>query len=160
MPKGQKTCSKCGTNTGPRAFNCPKCGESFNIQRKQSAPEIRPEQQHSSKGGITSPGGQDNTPSTLRRPGVTYIIAPGKNPNSPGDFCPVKLKSRGEGDIKDWLENLVDYSFEDCGRINKYSKAAIRYFVDYEIPSFGKNADTELNKKVLELVQEMEIFEV
>lgn len=33
MPRGQKTCEKCGHMTGPRAFKCPDCGHSFNIQK-------------------------------------------------------------------------------------------------------------------------------
>lgn len=32
MPRGQKTCP-CGHSTGPRAFKCPECGYSFNIQK-------------------------------------------------------------------------------------------------------------------------------
>lgn len=29
MPKGQKTCEKCGTATGPRAFVCKNCNHQF-----------------------------------------------------------------------------------------------------------------------------------
>ena len=29
MPKGKKTCAKCGTLTGPRAYVCPKCNQPF-----------------------------------------------------------------------------------------------------------------------------------
>jgi hypothetical protein len=29
MPKGKKTCDKCGTMTGPRAFMCAKCNTPF-----------------------------------------------------------------------------------------------------------------------------------
>lgn len=29
MPKGKKTCHKCGTLTGPRAYVCPKCNQPF-----------------------------------------------------------------------------------------------------------------------------------
>lgn len=34
MPKGQKTCDKCGTSTGPRAFVCPKCNAPFVFKNK------------------------------------------------------------------------------------------------------------------------------
>lgn len=29
MPKGKKTCDKCGTMTGPRAYMCPNCNTPF-----------------------------------------------------------------------------------------------------------------------------------
>jgi len=29
MPKGKKTCDKCGTLTGPRAYICPQCNSPF-----------------------------------------------------------------------------------------------------------------------------------
>lgn len=29
MPKGKKTCEKCGTLTGPRAYMCPSCSTPF-----------------------------------------------------------------------------------------------------------------------------------
>ena len=29
MPKGKKTCDKCGTMTGPRAYMCPNCQTPF-----------------------------------------------------------------------------------------------------------------------------------
>lgn len=34
MPKGKKTCDKCGTSTGPRAFVCPKCNQQFIFKSK------------------------------------------------------------------------------------------------------------------------------
>ncbi len=34
MPKGQKTCDKCGHSTGPRAFVCPKCNATFVFKSK------------------------------------------------------------------------------------------------------------------------------
>lgn len=34
MPRGQKTCSKCGTMTGPRAFACKQCGQHFSFAAK------------------------------------------------------------------------------------------------------------------------------
>ncbi len=33
MGRGQKTCKQCGTQTGPRSYNCPECGYSFNVQK-------------------------------------------------------------------------------------------------------------------------------
>lgn len=38
MPKGQKTCDKCGTSTGPRAFICKKCNSPFvfSVKSKES----------------------------------------------------------------------------------------------------------------------------
>lgn len=38
MPKGQKTCDKCGTSTGPRAFICKKCNTPFvfSVKSKES----------------------------------------------------------------------------------------------------------------------------
>lgn len=33
MPRGVKTCTGCGYQTGPRAFRCPSCDKSFDIQR-------------------------------------------------------------------------------------------------------------------------------
>ena len=34
MPKGKKTCDKCGALTGPRAFVCPKCNTPFVFKAK------------------------------------------------------------------------------------------------------------------------------
>lgn len=34
MPKGSKTCSKCGFVTGPRAYICPKCNTPFDFALK------------------------------------------------------------------------------------------------------------------------------
>lgn len=34
MGRGQKTCKKCGSTTGPRAFKCPSCGEAFEFKDK------------------------------------------------------------------------------------------------------------------------------
>lgn len=34
MPKGSKTCPECKENTGPRAYECPKCGHIF-LKRKE-----------------------------------------------------------------------------------------------------------------------------
>lgn len=34
MPRGTKTCPKCKTQTGPRAFKCPNCQELFLIKGK------------------------------------------------------------------------------------------------------------------------------
>ena len=34
MPKGSKTCSKCGYVTGPRAYICPKCNTPFDFALK------------------------------------------------------------------------------------------------------------------------------
>jgi ribosomal protein L40E len=34
MPRGQKTCDKCGTSTGPRAFVCKECGFHFSFKAK------------------------------------------------------------------------------------------------------------------------------
>ena len=34
MPKGQKTCSKCGTFNGPRAFVCKNCNTQFAFKAK------------------------------------------------------------------------------------------------------------------------------
>ena len=34
MPKGSKTCSKCGFVTGPRAYICPKCNTPFDFAIK------------------------------------------------------------------------------------------------------------------------------
>ena len=39
MPRGQKTCSKCGEATGPRSFVCPKCGQPFSFKPKFLRPE-------------------------------------------------------------------------------------------------------------------------
>jgi ribosomal protein L40E len=38
VPKGQKTCDKCGTSTGPRAFICKKCNTPFvfSVKSKES----------------------------------------------------------------------------------------------------------------------------
>lgn len=33
MPRGKKVCPDCGTETGPRAFCCPKCNYDYNIQK-------------------------------------------------------------------------------------------------------------------------------
>lgn len=35
MPRGLKTCSKCGSNTGPRAKTCSKCGQVFAFKLKE-----------------------------------------------------------------------------------------------------------------------------
>ena len=32
--KGQKTCDKCGTSTGPRAYICKKCNAPFIFKNK------------------------------------------------------------------------------------------------------------------------------
>ena len=32
MPKGQKTCSNCGTLTGPRAYMCKNCNTPFTVK--------------------------------------------------------------------------------------------------------------------------------
>lgn len=34
MPRGQKTCSKCGTSNGPRAFVCKNCNAQFTFKAK------------------------------------------------------------------------------------------------------------------------------
>lgn len=34
MPRGQKTCSKCSTANGPRAFVCKNCGQQFSFKAK------------------------------------------------------------------------------------------------------------------------------
>jgi hypothetical protein len=34
MPKGSKTCSKCGYVTGPRAYICPECNTPFDFALK------------------------------------------------------------------------------------------------------------------------------
>jgi len=34
MPKGKKTCSSCGTETGPRAYMCPNCQTPFMFAAK------------------------------------------------------------------------------------------------------------------------------
>jgi hypothetical protein len=34
MPRGQKTCAKCGTVTGPRAFVCKNCNTHFAFKAK------------------------------------------------------------------------------------------------------------------------------
>jgi uncharacterized protein YlaI len=34
MPKGQKTCTKCFTNNGPRAFVCKNCNQQFAFKAK------------------------------------------------------------------------------------------------------------------------------
>jgi len=39
MPRGSKTCPKCQTITGPRAWNCPKCGLGF-ILRGEKKPDL------------------------------------------------------------------------------------------------------------------------
>ncbi len=33
MARGQKTCSKCGVATGPRAFKCPSCQTPFTFKK-------------------------------------------------------------------------------------------------------------------------------
>lgn len=34
MPRGQKTCSKCGSINGPRAFSCKGCSAQFSFKAK------------------------------------------------------------------------------------------------------------------------------
>lgn len=34
MPKGKKTCDKCGTLTGPRSYMCPNCNTPFSFAPK------------------------------------------------------------------------------------------------------------------------------
>lgn len=41
MPRGSKTCPKCSRACGPRSFECPGCGESFNISGKKKPPKVK-----------------------------------------------------------------------------------------------------------------------
>ncbi len=42
MPKGSKTCKKCNHTCGPRAYECPSCGEPFMIKGKQPVAKTAP----------------------------------------------------------------------------------------------------------------------
>lgn len=42
MPRGQKTCDKCGTVNGPRAYFCKKCEQAFVINGKKATPLMKP----------------------------------------------------------------------------------------------------------------------
>lgn len=41
MPRGSKTCPKCNRTCGPRSFECPGCGENFNVNGKKKTPKVK-----------------------------------------------------------------------------------------------------------------------
>lgn len=116
MPKGQKTCPQCKHNTGPRALTCEKCGYDYVSNRKPKEPSKHP---HKTIFDLSP----KNNP-------FIFVYVPAKNPyDKKKKLCPVKWLGNKEEQIKQWVEEVLDYNFKLFGRAAKYSKNALKYFV-------------------------------
>lgn len=137
MPKGQKTCPKCNVNCGPRTKIC-ECMYVFPAKEKKKHEPKKKEQIQEQR--------------TIR--GFSLIYTPGRGTDTTKPFCPVKLKSTSEEDVKIWADKLYNMEFKYCGRKTRWAKSAILYFVHDQVPMYKKGEEypTEEYKRVYAIV--------
>lgn len=157
MARGEKTCPKCNTKTGPRAFSCPKCQYDYNVKKTVKKAdkielELSPEFKELLQKG--------------RKTDYNLIYAPGNSNFSGEAFCPFKLLSSKKEDVLLWLEQISEYVFDSSGNQSKYARVAIEYFVNYFFPMYLKIVNINVNpisgkeEKVIKVIKNEEYFKV
>ncbi len=111
MPRGSKTCQKCGTTTGPRAHECPKCKHPFKFKEKtETAKKL-------------DPTIETQTPKAFVTP---KIYAFGKMPHDKKTIlCPVKPNGNNEKHIREWITRMSDYRHTENSQTFRLSRSAI-----------------------------------
>lgn len=139
MPKGKKTCPKCGLETGARAKDC-QCGHQFSSLAVKSTPKVK----------ITSTPTPTPTPTKVESastPGDISLKSSIQSPliYGPAGNCPVKP----EGYKKGWPDGpasneiIVDWIYQVLNSSKKnYTPHAIIYwahqFWDINGPNCGE----------------------
>jgi hypothetical protein len=151
MPKGSKTCSNCGKDTGPRTKIC-ECGTAFTFKDKTSAKLMVVDTAATKVDCITEKVKEYEGIALKTSKNLVFI--PGKHSCSKKDFCPIKLQSSEAALVLDWLDEMQCYTFQHCERLASYSRSAIKYFAETFIPRYiGINKNPEF-EKVITLIEE------
>lgn len=124
MPRGQKTCGQCNKNVGPRTKIC-ECGFVFPAKAKK----------------VHEPKKKEQVQQQRSARGFSLIYTPGRGTDTTKPFCPVKMRSTSEEDVKAWADKLYNMEFQYCGRKTRWAKSAILYFVQDQVPMFKKGED-------------------
>lgn len=125
MPKGQKTCKQCSKEVGPRTKIC-SCGYLFPTKNNKTKKE---------------PKKKEQIQQVRECRGFSLIYTPGRGTDTTKPFCPVKMKSTSEEDVKAWVDKLYNMEFSYCGRKTRWAKSAILYFVQDQVPMFKKGEE-------------------
>lgn len=135
MAKGQKSCPTCNESCGPRTKLCPGCKHDFFHTQTALA---------AAKAEITGDKGD------------IVINVPGKRKNEPGEFCPVAPGHLfDEVFIKKWAIDMLNHRFDYCGKLARYSKEAVKYFVEGYWPEYIRGELNPDYAKVCNIIEEL-----
>ena len=121
MPKGSKTCSSCGTITGPRSFTCPKCKTPFKMATRSAlAAKAGKKKVKKTRRGKKSPSASSDVdvPTNYVPSKLTTIAIPAGE-------CPVKLKGLTEEDVIQWAKAVR----ASCRPGARYAGTALEYWL-------------------------------
>lgn len=154
MPKGSKTCSKCQKECGPRTKIC-TCGNPFSFKTKDAVLRTVSNTENGTKTVSTGKTGPILPTGRTGPTGASskmLVFIPGQQPSSKQPFCPIPLKSTSEVDVLVWLDKIKNYSFPHYSGTAQYSRAAIKYFVEYLVPRYTKTDKNPDFVRVIEII--------
>ncbi len=135
MPQGYKFCPKCNTKTGPRAFNCKKCGHDYKAKSCKGKSLVYSDTNEAVVNPLSMYA--DRLDITWPKSDILYVFTPAKGPQDKHIPYPYKPKSLSDNDMQSWIKDIEKFTFDSgTGKESMYTRTAVNYLVNEFFPRY------------------------